>query len=132
MQRLDDLRNFFDRKILEMVARLHLRLNGFQKQNEALRPSNRIRHFREKLLYLENSLNHCILKKWEQKKKQLEHTVLVLKTLDPKNLLTKGYSIVLSGNSVIKSASSLHPQDAVTLLFSDGEAHSIIKEVKIP
>lgn len=132
MQRLDDLRNFFDRKILEMVARLHLRLNGFQKQNEALRPSNRIRHFREKLLYLENSLNHCILKKWEQKKKQLEHTVLVLKTLDPKNLLTKGYSIVLSGNSVIKSASSLHPQDVVTLLFSDGEAHSIIKEVKIP
>lgn len=131
MQRLDDFRNFFDQKIAEMISKHILRLNGLQKQNEALRPSNRIAHVREKLQYLEKSLGRTLLKKWQQKKQQLEHMVLVLKTLDPKNILKKGFSIILSeDNSVIKSTRSLHRGDSVKLLFSDGEAHSIIKEIK--
>jgi exodeoxyribonuclease VII large subunit len=131
MQRLDDFRNCFDRKMLEMITKFHLRLDGLQKQNEALRPSNKLRHYQEKLLALEKSLNHSILKKWEQKKKQLEHTVMVLNTLDPKNLLTKGFSIVLAeDNSVVKSARSLQEGGLVKLLFSDGEAHSTINEIK--
>lgn len=132
MQRMDDFRNYFDKKIVENLSKYRLSLNGFHKQNEASKPSSKIQHLREKLLYLEKGLGQSVAKKWERERKHLEHTAILLNALDPRNLLTKGYSIVFSeNNSIIKSAASLQKGTFVSLLFADGKATSKINEITI-
>jgi exodeoxyribonuclease VII large subunit len=132
IQRLDELRIHCDRRIREMLRIQHLKLSGMQKQINSLSPSNKIIHFREKFFYLQKSLDQSILKKREKDKNYLDQILLLLRALDPKNLLTKGYSIVFSekDNSIINSVHSLNEGDSVKLLFADGKAYSTINEIE--
>lgn len=131
MQRLDELRTTFDRGILNSIQQMRIKLIGFQKQNNASNPIAKISHFRDKLKYFIKSFDQAFEKKRDKEKKHLQQTILLLKALDPRNLLTKGYSIVFSEKtgSIINSVRSLSKKEEVKLLFSDGEAQSTINEI---
>lgn len=63
---------------------------------------------------------------------RLNHVFELLKAVDPKNVLKKGYSILFAenGSSVINSVSKLTKGQQAKLLMSDGEIILTIKEVK--
>ncbi|MGH2638334.1 MAG: exodeoxyribonuclease VII large subunit, partial [Rhabdochlamydiaceae bacterium] len=71
-QRLDDYTEEFDQTILQLLHTKRLKLDGLQRQLGAMSPQIRINHLKEKL------------------KSLTAH----LKSIDPKNLLKKGYSIL--------------------------------------
>jgi exodeoxyribonuclease VII large subunit len=130
MQRLDDLRIHLDRITTHLIAKLQYKLKGMQRQKEALNPARRIIDFRERLLIFQKNLNHRIRARLESEKKHLSHIVRLLQAVDPRQILNKGYSIVISEktHSVIHSVHSLSVKEPVKILFSDGAAEATINK----
>ena len=108
-QRLDDYTEEFDQTMVQIVQTCRLKLDGLQRQLTALNPQVRINHLKEKLKSLTSHL----------------------KSIDPKNLLTKGYSILFreNDNSAIVSTKDLHVDDKVRVQLHDGTIKVKIYEI---
>lgn len=130
MQSLDAMKTALDRKIWEQVSRLKLLIAARDKQKEALKPLNQILTLKQKVAFFEKDLNKTTKKLFEDRQRHLKQILDLLKAVDPKNLLSKGYSIVFSekDNSIISSIHSVNKDETVKLLFADGFALSTIKE----
>lgn len=100
-QHLDDLSEEMTVAMQRMVATKKIELSGLQRQLQALDPMIRIQHLKQKLSQLTSHL----------------------KSIDPKNLLKKGYSILFreNSNSVIFSPEEVQSGDPVRVLVRDGE-----------
>ena len=100
-QHLDDLSEEMTLTMQRMVSTKRLQLGGLQRQLQALDPMVRVQHLKQKLHQLTSHL----------------------KSIDPKNLLTKGYSILFreNSNSVIFSPSEVQAGENVRVLVKDGE-----------
>lgn len=107
-QRLDDYTEEFDQTMLQIVQTKKLKVEGLQRQLSAMSPQMRINHLKEKL------------------KSLTAH----LKSIDPKNLLTKGYSILFRENSssAIVSSKELHLDDKIRIRLQDGIVKAKIYE----
>lgn len=98
----------------------------------SLKPINKILHFKQRLAMLKHRLDSYPeqLKNYRQ---QLQHLSELFHAIDPKNLLEKGYTILLAEKekSVIKIAHDLKKGQRARLLFADGEAFITINEVML-
>jgi exodeoxyribonuclease VII large subunit len=108
-QRLDDYTDKLDQTILRALEMRGLKLSALQKQLSAINPQLRIHHLKEKL------------------KSLTAH----LKSIDPKNLLMKGYSILFRENSAsaIVSSKDLQGGDKIRIQLHDGIAKATIYEI---
>ncbi len=61
--------------------------------------------------------------------KFLAHTTM-LNALSPLKTMSKGYSIALKDNEIVKSSKAINKNDILNLKLSDGEITTIVKEVK--
>lgn len=131
MQRMDDIKVELDRQIQDKICNLRLRLDSLNRQKESLNPATRIQHYKEKLAIQQKRLGFAFTQIHDNNKRHLNQIILLLQALDPRNLLTKGYSIVFSENndSIIKSVRSLNSGDFIKVLFADGTAHSVVKQI---
>lgn len=131
MQNLDAIKTNLDRKALELLSRLKMLLAGKEKQKEALKPMNQILSLKQKMAYYEKDLQKTWNKVLEDKKNRFRQVKDLLKAVDPKNILSKGYSIIFSekDNSIINSIHSINKNETVKLLLADGFAISTIKEI---
>jgi len=60
-----------------------------------------------------------------------ENFMRMLEDLNPKNIMRKGYSVITDENgSIINSTGNLAKDQQVTLIMADGEADSLISEVR--
>jgi exodeoxyribonuclease VII large subunit len=100
-QRLDDLSEEISHGLQQLVATKKLQLQGIEKQFQAFDPMMRLQHLKQKLTQLTSHLQ----------------------SIDPKNLLTKGYSILFreNSNSVIFSSKELQKNETIRLVLHDGE-----------
>jgi exodeoxyribonuclease VII large subunit len=100
-QHLDDLSEEMTLTMQRMVSTKRLQMAGLQRQLQALDPMVRVQHLQQKLAQLTSHL----------------------KSIDPKNLLTKGYSILFreNSNSVIFSPKEVQAGENVRVLVKDGE-----------
>lgn len=128
----DDFREKLNALIEGKLERLSLKVNSLQKQVELLKPSVRVQNMREKIRYLQRALDQKIKSCQEVEGKKIERIVHLLQALDPRNLLTKGYSIIFSekSGSIITSVCSLSEGEKIRLLFADGQAQSTIDSIK--
>jgi exodeoxyribonuclease VII large subunit len=103
MQRLDELRQGLGRAIQGQLSRSRLRLQGYQARLRSVSPLTRITQCRT----------------------QLARLVAHLQSLDPRNVLKKGYSILFEekGKRVIRSVKELQPGDRLRARLADGEVH---------
>lgn len=153
MQRIDDMRQDLDDHMKQLLHRKKLILEGRQKQIEALKPSAKILHFRQKLLQFDKAINSTISMRLLNARKLLlqkndrlnqawkvklhsryqiyKQICSALHSIDPKNLLTKGYCILFAEKegSVITSINAVKNQQDVRVLLSDGSLISTVKEV---
>lgn len=108
-QRLDDYTEEFDQTMVQVLQTCRLKLDGLKRQLGAMSPQIRINHLKEKLKSLTSHL----------------------KSIDPKNLLTKGYSILFRENdhSAIVSSKDLKVEDKIRVQLHDGTIKVKIYEV---
>lgn len=155
LQQLDSLKQGIDDSIAQKIAERKNTLNSYYKHLQALRPNARIAHYREilaqkrdrlnqswksKLNHNKNKFNTQLKQKqldqaWQRvfnvKQERLLQLTNILSTINPKNLLSKGYSILFSEkeNCVITSVSSVKKEDEISILLADGKLITKVKEI---
>jgi exodeoxyribonuclease VII large subunit len=155
-QRLDTLRDDLALGLKRNLQEKQLQLMGLKKQTSALKPSTQIANWKHKLTVLSRSLqttmshlkltqqkrfsapvfykqmNQCMVAQIGQKRQKLEQLTAHLRSIDPKNLLKKGYCILFQekSNSVILSSRDLKEQDQVRLQLHDGQAHLTVNGIE--
>ncbi len=155
MQRLDGLRQDIDQAMKQYLAekKLHNLMNI--KRLQSLNPTNQIFHLRHMLSQKRERLTqacrskflHCkqllspIVKQrqldlcWQriirQKQEKLSQMSASLHSVDPKNLLSKGYSILFAekDHCVITSLASVKKEESIRILMNDGQLTATVKEI---
>lgn len=155
MQKLDSLKQDIDLAMAQKIQTLRMLLNAEHKRVHILKPTSQIAYLRNKLDDFEKTLRRVWLIREsnrrrhlnaEAKKRQLDmlwHRMSTLRrerlnkmaaslhSIDPKNLLTKGYAILFAekDRSVITSIRAVAKEDSVRALLADGEIHATIKQI---
>ncbi|MFN4173798.1 MAG: exodeoxyribonuclease VII large subunit, partial [Parachlamydiaceae bacterium] len=131
MQRLDYLKEALDHAIKSRVDREKSKLEKMQKIVHAMNPMARIPHLKNQIREKGRAIDQAILFKLKNNSQRLNKIISVLKAIDPKNILNKGYSILFSEKevSVIKSIHSLNKDDRIKFLVSDGSGIAHVVEI---
>lgn len=129
-QKLDHLQEDIDAVLRHKIHRFKLQFEHMHKRLEILQPSARVQQMKLRLAMLEKNSAYFIQRQLALFKERLRQMEQALKAIDPKNLLSKGYSIVLKEETreVISSAKQLYPQEKIRLLFADGDGLAVIAE----
>lgn len=120
-QRLDSTSDLLSGAVGALLQRRKLRLTGYARQAAALSPKTRIAHYRQRFASIGRSIDLRKRVVIESKKERLSSLTKHLCSVDPRNVLKKGYSILFEekSGSVIKSVSNL--KGRVQARLADGE-----------
>lgn len=131
MQRLDELNNSIILAMQHKIKTYYLKKEMFEKQLRALTPTRRIQQLKQLLLADTKRLDQHWQRAIALKKERLANLVTNLNSIDPKNLLQKGYAILFNkkDDSVITSVKSIKEKQEIRALLFDGEILSQIKKV---
>lgn len=156
LQRIDDLCSDITSNLKHLLQEKQLELQGLKKQLVALKPSNQISAWKQKLAVLSRTSQTAILQQWasrkklfdsnsfrksidqrlllqiQQKKERLEQLASHLYGINPRNLLTKGYCILFreKKDSVILSSRELKELEKVRLQLHDGKVHLTVNGIE--
>ncbi|MCE5316952.1 MAG: exodeoxyribonuclease VII large subunit, partial [Parachlamydia sp.] len=154
MQRLDTLRQEADLAVRQKIVHLKLELASRQRQAQALKPTSQVAHLRRRLSDFDKSLQVALLGKLQTRKRHFDaqgrqkqidlwwQRIFSLKqerlrklsdslhAINPKNLLAKGYAILLAekGGTAVTSVDDVAEGDTLRAMLADGELVSTIKQ----
>lgn len=131
MQRLDDLKESLTLTMQQKLQTHRLKLEALNKQLHALRPTVRILQYRQHLASIQKQLDQLWMRIFNLFRERLANLIGNLRSIDPKNLLDRGYAILFNekSHSVIVSTNSVEAGQEVRLLLSDGHIISTVKEI---
>lgn len=132
IQELDDIRNDLDAAVLRMIVQNKTRINFFTQKLELLKPSSQINILREHLKPYPDRYAVAISSILRTKRERLTTLSEHLRSLNPKNILKKGYSILKTkSGSIVLSAGELASTKTFTALLHDGRVEATANEVNI-
>lgn len=131
IQNIDHHRNKFDRGIQYSLDTKKLSFERLAVTLRSLAPSQAIRHARARLASYSKQIE-TLRSTLQTKRERLMRLSSHLNSLNPKNVLKKGYCIVFSENrnSVMMSTSDAKVGDTVKLQFHDGSAEADVTRVQ--
>lgn len=131
MQKIDDMREAIDQAICNALQRKRQLLIARSQQALAMRPKAKVEQLRQRLHHFEHKLQQMMALQLERRRERLQRLQATLKAIDPKNVLQRGYSILLAEKEqfIIKSVEQLYRVDTARVLLSDGEARIKIKTI---
>ncbi len=132
LQRFDDLKENLDQSMQQLLTQRKLLMQSATKQLALVQPQAQLANQKQKLLTLKNWLETIIQRILSQSKERLEQKAHFIHSINPKNLLKKGYAIPFSqkDNSVISSVHDVNLEEELKLLLSDGELITKIRDIK--
>lgn len=93
--------------------------------------ANIIKNQKEELESLKEEIKDSLLEKLDSQKEELKHLEAQLELLNPKSVLSRGYSISLDENGrAISSVKQIKPEQKIRTIVSDGEVLSKVIETK--
>lgn len=154
-QEMDDLKQRLTSSGISLLRQKRQELASLEKQKNLLEPSYQIHLWKEKFASLQKNIDVSFLQKiktnqirleetskrkalsyaldltLKKKKENLFRVISHLKSIDPKNLLTKGYCILFSENtgSVILSTKELTPTQNLKVQLQDGQVNVKVEEI---
>lgn len=155
MQELDDKKAQLTFSMASILSQKKMKLLALDKQKNALEPSFQVQTARKKLLVLSKAIETSLIQTLRLKKqhfdlssmhKKLDFLLLSflkkkkenlfkltshLTSIDPKNLLTKGYCILFSENkdSVILSSKQVSVSQNLKVLLQDGIISTKVEKI---
>lgn len=129
-QKLDDLGSSIEQSISFKLKIASHQLNSTQLKLSNLNPKQKILRLQENLQKIQSEMDLSVKRTIQLSKVKFNHLNEHLKSLDPKNLLKKGYSILFSekDHSVILSAQDLSPGEQVEIHLGHGKAKATINQ----
>ena len=93
--------------------------------------SSLVKKQRDELESLKEEIKDSLLEKLDSQKEELKHLEAQLELLNPKSVLSRGYSISLDENGkAISSVNQIKPEQKIRTIVSDGEVLSKVIETK--
>ena len=86
--------------------------------------------FENNLLYQFNQIEQTIALKIDRAKQNLINLKRLLQSLDPENVLKKGYALVKLNNKIVSNANQLKAGDEVETFIKDTKIVSVVSEVQ--
>lgn len=111
--------------LLEEMRLDKLADSGFLKK-----PADYIDECNKKLSDLDKSLNNAVKDIFERKYNQAAILVSKLDALSPLKILSRGFSVVKSNNSVVSSVNQLRIGEPIELKLTDGTANAVITQIE--
>ena len=128
MQKLDECRDRLDRAGERLLERKRAALESCQKRMRSLSPLQKIRDFRSLLARMSRMIALSASQAVERKRAHLEQLLQTLQAIHPQNLLSKGYSLILSKErKILSSISNLSVDEKIEILLFDGRAEASIE-----
>jgi exodeoxyribonuclease VII large subunit len=108
-------------------------LDAARSALDLLRPEKRIVQWRERFNPFPGQLESILRASIREKNQKLKSIWEHLRSLDPRNLLKKGYAILFfeKESSLILSAKDLQPNQTFTALLHDGRVGAVVSRVEI-
>lgn len=131
IQQIDMMRNATEESVRRMLFQNKTNLGSYAQRLELLKPSTQIASLREQLKSYPDQCLRAITALLQTRRQRLNQLSEHLRSLNPNNLLKKGYSILQTPTgSIIQSANELTPNQLFTALLHDGRICATANEVK--
>ena len=131
-QKIDDKRLQLDNLILHKLEKEKLQLVAFGKNIQSLNPLFQLKKAKDKLQRLTYQLDLAEIAFIKTTKENLKKLEAHIRSIDPKNLLKRGYSILFSekDHSIILSCQQAKEKQKIYALVSDGKIHATIDKTQ--
>jgi exodeoxyribonuclease VII large subunit len=129
-QMCDDTRSKLTHAMQKSLLQKTAKYAAVKGRLQTFNPSTQLALWRQRFSQQEKAINQAIQHKMKAKSDLFAKLTAHLLSIDPKNLLKKGYCIPFDEkeNSVILSAIGLEEGTRMQLLFHDGKAKVIVKD----
>lgn len=154
MQRIDEIKQQHHQLTKHYLDHLRIRLTAAQQQAGHLKPTTQIEYCKQRIYSISHAINttyrffltqkqkECSLsllrkavdKIWisqkNVKRERLEYLQAQLLSIDPKNLMKRGYSILFSekDGSIINSVICLQRNESIKIMVADGYAKAVVSD----
>ncbi len=115
-----------------LLSSFFQKIDELQTKLQGVNPARKVANLCEKLGQYDLALKHRISHLIAEKKERFIRLISHLQSIDPKNLLQKGYCIPFAekSNSVIISSSQIEINQKILILFHDGKALTTINSIQ--
>jgi exodeoxyribonuclease VII large subunit len=131
LQRIDDAASDLSTAMQRVLYDKQLRRQHLEVQLRLLSPQSQLSSLRTRLITFDRALHTVAAQQLQTRQTALTRLTAHLKGINPKNLLKKGFCILMQEEHVIASARELRPQETVRLLLHDGQARLTVDEVVV-
>lgn len=115
--------------INKQIYKFHAKIAGFSTQFTLF--SQRTKNLKKETSYSVSSLRKAVRFWLNNEKSNLANLIRLLKSLDVKKVLSRGFSITIDKNGKpVKSISVVSKKDLVTTNLFDGKISSIVQDIK--
>ncbi len=121
--RLDDFRALQEEGMKRQLTDKRRGLAQAAMRLESLKPLTQVKQMQRRADQLRQAITLALSHQIKGGKERLSYLVRHLQAVDPKNLLSKGYSILFAqkGEAVVTSTAQVGPGDRIRALVADGE-----------
>lgn len=132
LQKMDDITYKLTRTIQSKRDTARLTLTRFCKQLHGHNPSLKLQLYKKRAKDLIALIERAALHRLDEKKRGFTALLAHLQSIDPKNLLKKGYCISFDEKtgSVIMSASQIDEGSRLRVLYHDGEGTVVVEKTE--
>jgi exodeoxyribonuclease VII large subunit len=131
LQRIDDATDDLASAMQRVLQDKQLRRQHLEKQLRLLSPHSQLAGLRTRFIAFDRGLQTVTTQQLQMRQTALTRLTAHLKGINPKNLLKKGFCILMQEEHVISSARELHTQEKVRLLLHDGQADLTVDKVLV-
>ena len=125
-ENIDNYRRRCERAALEAVEKKISACNSLSARLVSQSPENRMKLMEEKLTNLEKRAETAALRNIERNNAALAEKAARLDSLSPLKVMARGYSLVYSGDELVRDSSCISKGQTVKLRFDKGSAEAEI------
>ncbi|MGL5575755.1 MAG: exodeoxyribonuclease VII large subunit [Sarcina sp.] len=130
-RKINGFESILKRDMVRIIERENISLSHMQKILENNQPSKIVKKEKQNLDFIGESLNKLMLAKIEVEKNKISTCNKLLASVNPLNVLDRGFSIVSDENGrVLNKINDLTKNEQINIKMSDGEAKGLFEILK--
>lgn len=132
MQKVDLFQEGVEKTVKRHLQEKKRELSSLTKQLERLAPREKIAQSKERLQGLQSQIGMRFREQLVRRRERALHLEEHLRSINPRNLLQKGYAILFGedGASVLLSTEQVKPEQSITVLLHDGQVDATVRNIK--
>ncbi|MBS1518913.1 MAG: exodeoxyribonuclease VII large subunit [Bacteroidetes bacterium] len=127
MLRIKAAESSLNRQVYNKFSNLRNVLANIERNYYFMRPVDLMNEFRANLDSIGSSILNETRRKLNQIKNSLETNQKLLNTLNPDNILKRGYTIIKRGDKIITARKNINIKDKISIKFHDGSANAVVE-----